>query len=206
MDRLELEQWFASVRERLESAYLSAEEPWRQSGFSGPVERWVACRQAIADCVNSSGTFLDIGCANGYLLESLVQWTTDRGVRIEPWGLDLSEKLVTLAKERLPDHTANLFVGNALTWQPPRTFDYVRTELCYVPKEYQRQYVLRLVDEFLAPGGRLLVAEYRSRKSTSTEPWVDGILEQAGFAVESCQSGFWQSMELTRVAVLPKPG
>ena len=206
MNYSKLDQWFASIQDTLESSYLAAEKPWQQSGFSGPGERWIACRQPIADCVNLSGAFLDIGCANGYLLECLIDWTADRGFKIEPWGLDLSEKLVALAKQRLPNDTANLFVGNAMKWRPARTFDYVRTELCYVPQEYQRKYVLRLLDEFLAPGGRLLVAEYRSRKSTSTEPWVDGILEQAGFAVESCQSGFWQSMELTRVAVLPKPG
>ena len=80
-------------------------EPRRQSGFSGPAEPWEACRRPIADCRDKS---------------------------IEPWGLDLSEKLVTLARRRLPSAADNLFPGNGLTWQPPRTFDYVRTELTRV--------------------------------------------------------------------------
>lgn len=69
MDKIQQKQWFSSLRKQLEEAYLQHDEPWKQSGFSGPEERWVACRKPIADCVEKSGSFLDIGCANGYLLE-----------------------------------------------------------------------------------------------------------------------------------------
>ena len=148
--------------------------------------------------------FLDIGCANGYLLECLIRWTADRGIQIEAWGLDLSEKLVALAKQRLPDYTENLFFGNAFTWKPPQKFDYVRTELCYVPERFQRQYIRQLIDEFLLPGGNLLVAEYRSRRDPSSPSWVDEILREMGFEVDHCESGFWERKELTRIAVITK--
>ena len=200
----QLEKWFLSVRDTLESAYLKCEHPWQQSGFSGPVERWAACRKPIADCVDGPGTFLDIGCANGYLLECLLAWTSERGIEIEPWALDLSKKLTALARQRLPDWAENLEVGNAYTWRPPQRFDYVRTELCYVPRELPWQYVERVVDEFLAPDGKLLVAEYRSRRDNTTKPWADEQLRRAGFAVMRTESGWWQGKELTRVAVVPK--
>lgn len=202
MNDTELQSWFESVRNTLETAYLAAVEPWRQSGFSGPAERWEACRRPIADCAGADGTFLDIGCANGYLLECLLRWTGERGVRIEPWGLDLSDKLVALARKRLPAFGENLLVGNGLFWRPPRRFDYVRTELCYVPDEYRQAYVTRLLKEVVAPGGRLLVAEYRSRRDDSSRPWVDEDLGNAGSRVETTRSGFWEGKELTRVAVV----
>ena len=75
----ELKNWFNNLCNVLENAYLSSEEPWKQSGFSGPEERWINLRKPIADCVNSTGSFLDIGCAIGYLLECLIKWTYERG-------------------------------------------------------------------------------------------------------------------------------
>ena len=71
-----------------------------------------------------------------------------------------------------------------------------------MPPELGRTYVRRLLEEVVAPGGRLLVAEYRGRKDTSAGPWVDELLQQAGFAVESWASGFWEGKELTRIAIV----
>jgi len=114
----ELRQWFADMKQELEYAYLMYDEPWKQSGFAGPEERWIKCRRPIAKCVDKSGSFLDIGCANGYLLECLMRWASEQGNTIVPYGLDISEKLVRLAKQRLPRYTSNLFVGNAWSWNP----------------------------------------------------------------------------------------
>jgi SAM-dependent methyltransferase len=202
MNSGELKRWFAEQQAIFEPAYLSYEEPWRQSGFSGPEERWVACRKPIAGCVTSDGTFLDIGCANGYLIECLLEWTRARGLTIEPWGLDVSAALVELARQRCPEWAADMIVGNAFRWRPPRRFDYVRTELCYVPDECRRDYVLRLLDEFIAPGGRLLVCEYRSRNAPPS-PWVEDDLRRMGLPIESSVSDVWEGQELTRVVVIP---
>jgi SAM-dependent methyltransferase len=107
MEEPKFQQWFEETGRTLDQAYLACSEPWRQSGFSGPAERWDACRRPIAECVTSPGSFLDIGCANGYLLECLLRWTAEHSVPIEPFGLDLSEKLVALARNRLPLYTSN---------------------------------------------------------------------------------------------------
>ena len=143
MDDTELSQWFDNVGNTLEQAYLKQEEPWKQSGMSGPAERWVSLRKPVADCVDRSGSFLDIGCANGYLLECVMKWVGENGLSIVPYGLDLSQRLVELAKERLPQR-----------------FDFVRTELVYVPAEYEKQYIGFIRDNHLTPGGKLLVANY----------------------------------------------
>ncbi len=194
--------WFRARAAALEAAYLQGEQPWQQSGFGlnhpRSYEDWEACRRPVADAVDTSGSFLDIGCANGFLLECLLRWTSRRGITLEPFGLDISGALVALARERLPAHAGHLFTGNALDWEPPRRFDYVRTEMVYVPDELRAAYVRRILDRFLAPGGRLLAAEY-----TSTGPCtVDDELRSLGLTVESTRSGYLEGVEKARIAVI----
>jgi 2-polyprenyl-3-methyl-5-hydroxy-6-metoxy-1,4-benzoquinol methylase len=113
MDPNDLQRWFENTLDVLETAYLSHVEPWRQSGMSGPEERWASLRKPVADCIDRDGAFLDIGCANGYLLECVLRWTAERGLRIDPYGLDISHRLVDLARQRLPQYAGNFFVNNA---------------------------------------------------------------------------------------------
>jgi SAM-dependent methyltransferase len=160
VNQKELSQWFINIKDTLEQAYINHDEPWRQSGMSGPEERWISLRKPVANCIDKSGSFLDIGCANGYLLECCLKWTSERGISIEPYGLDISEKLIGLAKNRLTGYADNFFVGNAMTWLPPKRFDFVRTELVYVPAEYEKRYVEFILENHLNQGGKLLVANY----------------------------------------------
>ena len=207
MDARSLSTWFEDLKVSLESAYLKAATPWGQSGFSGPMERWTRLRKPIADLVDRSGSFLDVGCANGFLLECLLRWTGERGLALVPYGLDLSERLVALARKRLPAFADHFFVGNAWDWEPPSRFDFVRTELCYVPEECQRPFLDRLLGEFLTAKGSLLVAEYRSsREANSDKPWVDKHLSCMGYPVVRSASGFEANgCEVTRVALLRWP-
>jgi SAM-dependent methyltransferase len=156
------DRWFASMTAIFEAAYLAGDDPRAQSGFSGDEARWEAARRPIAEAIDKDGTFLDIGCASGYLLESIVRWAPDR---IEPFGLELTPALAELARRRLPEWADRIFVGNALTWRPPRRFDYVRTELVYVPAERRRALVGHLLDAVVAPGGRLILCGYGSPRS-----------------------------------------
>ena len=204
MEQKELQAWFVSLKKELEEAYLQHDEPWKQSGFSGPEDRWVKCRKPIADCVEEPGSFLDIGCANGYLLECVLKWTAERGVAIIPFGLDLSAKLIELARQRLPKYRENLYVANAWEWDSPTRFDYVRTEVSYVPESLQRQYIQRIVETCLTDSGRVLVTEYRSRKDSISEPWIDRTLRDWGFTIVGQASGYWDGKELTRVVVITK--
>ncbi len=141
-------------------AYLVCENPRAQSGFAGDERAWERVRRPIAEMVDRDGSFLDIGCANGYLLESIVRWSKHR---VEPYGLDFAPKLVELARLRLPQWTDRLFLGEALSWEPPRRFDFVRTELCYVIPACERELVKRLLERIVAPGGSLLVCSYGAR-------------------------------------------
>jgi SAM-dependent methyltransferase len=202
----ELERWFAEMKAVLEPAYLSGEQPWQQSGVGlhspHAFANWQARRKVIADIVDRSGSFLDIGCANGFLLECVMQWVAKRGLSIVPFGLDLSAPLVARARERLPECSGNLFVGNAWDWEPPQRFDFVRTELVYVPDELQPDYLTRLLERFLLPSGCLLVAEYRARGATTPNLTIDETMRAFGFPVDTVATGIDGGVEQARVAVI----
>jgi SAM-dependent methyltransferase len=153
----------------LEDAYLQSDDPIRQSGFGGGPERWRAERSPILEAVTGDGDFLDIGCANGYLAECLVGWAAERGVRLTPQGIDIGPRLIAEAKGRLPAFADNFHVANGWDWQPGRRFRYVYTLSDCVPPEMLAEYVERLLDQLVEPGGRLIVGSYGSR-SRSTPP------------------------------------
>src|SRR2546430_10597301 len=67
--------WFAGMAEIFETAYLEGKNPRAQSGFGGDPARWETARRPIADVIDRAGSFLDVGCASGHLLESVVRWS-----------------------------------------------------------------------------------------------------------------------------------
>ena len=154
--------FYDGVRDSPEGPYLSADDLRGGSGFRGDAGRWERARRPIASAVDRDGTFLDVGCANGLLVESLVAWTGEDGRRIEPYGLDLIPSLAALARKRLPRWKSSISVGNVMHWEPPFRFDFVRTEPRYVPRDRRRELVERLLGLYLVPGGRLILCSYNS--------------------------------------------
>jgi hypothetical protein len=118
-------------------------------------------------------------------MESVAAWARADGHAVEPYGLDISEKLVDLARRRLPRWQDRIFLGNAFAWEPPIRFDFVRTEIVYVPPSLRRAYVERLLDRCLEPGGRLIVCSYGSSRpeGARAQALVDEI-EAWGIAVD----------------------
>ncbi len=173
----------------LEASYLAEDDPVRQSGFGGGPERWRAEREPILEAVDADGDFLDVGCANGYLLECLVAWASERGVTLVPYGLDYGARLVELARQRLPEFADNFFVGNAWDWDPPRQFRYVYSLYDCVPEHYLAEYVHRLFHRAVAPGGRLIVGAYGSRSEDIPPFDVERFLRSAGFVVAGTAHG-----------------
>jgi hypothetical protein len=105
----------------LERAYLVASDPLRQSGFGGGPHRWRAERKPILQAIDGDGDLLDIGCANGFLLESLRAWALERNIALIPYGVDQGAQLIAIARARLPGFANHFWVGNAWSWQPPIT-------------------------------------------------------------------------------------
>lgn len=112
-------EWFDRV-------YLATDDPRAQSGFRGSAARWEAARKLIAWPIDRPGTFLDVGCANGLLMESVVQWSVHP---VEPYGIDFAPGLVECAKRRLPEWAPRIVLADARTWTPPMRFDFVHVRL-----------------------------------------------------------------------------
>jgi SAM-dependent methyltransferase len=112
-------RWYAENSRLLETAYLSSADARGQSGLNGDAANWERRRKVIVEAIDRDGSFLDIGCANGSLMETIVVWATERGHDLEAYGLDISPKLAALARTRLPAWTDRIFVGNAIALTPP---------------------------------------------------------------------------------------
>jgi SAM-dependent methyltransferase len=167
----------------LEEFYLQSDDPIQQSGFGGGAERWREEREPILNAVQASGDFLDLSCANGYLLECLMAWAAPRNIQLIPYGVDLGPRLIALARRRLPGFADHFFVANAWDWQPPRQFQYVYTLHDNVPEAYLTRYVQRLYDKVIAPGGRLILGAYGSRSRQLQPKDVEACLKQMGFSI-----------------------
>ena len=174
----------------LEATYLRESDPIKQSGFSGGPERWRAERAPILDAIPTSGDLLDIGCANGHLLECLLEWGSERALAITPFGIDYSAGLIALARERLPHFSDHFWVANAWGWTAPRHFQYVYSVFDCVPHAALGAFAEQLMDNVVAPGGRLILGAYGSRSRREPPAPVDAMLTDLGYEVAgSTQAG-----------------
>lgn len=172
------EVWFAALHDAIEAHYLAEPgNPYRQSGRSSGALRWEETRRCIAEAVHRDGDFMDVGCANGLLLESLGAWCAEKGISIRPHGIDFVAALVELARARHPAHADSFEVANAFTWQPGRKYDFVRASLECVPAFDRAELVRRLFERAVAPAGRLVICHYPDRG----EPLVDVAAELSAF-------------------------
>lgn len=167
----------------LETAYLRGRTPQQGSGFSGDATQWRARREMIVDGIDRDGTFLDLGCANGLLMESVRAWAAERGFDIEPYGVDLAPGLVALARSRLPHLADRIEVGNAIDYRAAggRRFTYVHVLLDCVPARRRGDLVTHALAQLVQPDGRLLVSHYRGAGSTDLS--AADHLRALGFAV-----------------------
>lgn len=158
--------WHAAVLALIEPAYLAGGNPRAQSGYSGDEQRWKQARGLlVAALPRSGGTFLDVGCANGHLMRTLTDWASAAGVAIEPFGVEISERLAAAAREQQPQWADRIWCGNAFDWLPPRRFDVVRTGLDYVPEVFREDYLRHLMSHAVAPGGRLVIGVFNEERA-----------------------------------------
>jgi 2-polyprenyl-3-methyl-5-hydroxy-6-metoxy-1,4-benzoquinol methylase len=178
------EGFYRDDRWLLETSYLRAGTARGGSGFGGTAAAWRAHRGHLCQAIDRDGSLLDVGCANGHLLESMVAWCAERGVRLEPYGVDLSAGLVAEARRRLPRWADRFWVGNALDWAAPggRRFDYVHTLLDLVPEARLGQLLRHQLERLVAPGGRLLVSSYVPVEDRSRH--AEAVLARLGLLVD----------------------
>lgn len=133
--------------------------------YGAAFEDWCAQRSFIAGFVSKPGSLLDIGCANGLLLLSLLAWAEHELV---PYGIDADPGMVQAARELLPEFAAN-FVHlhhGRLAELPacglPGTYDYVYWNV-WDDIDFQEVWQWHYAEQAfaaVAPGGRLGLGFY----------------------------------------------
>jgi SAM-dependent methyltransferase len=153
--------WYEAMQGLVIPKYIAADNPRAQSGHSGDAEAWDRARSLVVEGLDRHGSFLDIGCANGHLMEMAQSWASRRGWAIEPYGVDLSPAMIELAMRRLPHWNDRFWVANIADWEPPRRFDFVHIQkLDYVPVTRRRELVTHLLARVCEPAGRLIVGPF----------------------------------------------
>jgi SAM-dependent methyltransferase len=183
--------FYADNQRTLEPAYLRGTTPQQGSGFGGDEREWRQARRHITEAITGDGTFLDVGCANGLLMESVAAWCAERGLAVEPYGVDISPALAGLARRRLPRWADRIWTGNAVDWRAPggMRFDYVHILLDCVPRARRADLVRHHLAHTVRPGtGRLLVSDYVADLVTG-HPTAAGTLESLGFRCAGQTSG-----------------
>lgn len=182
------DDYYQRTLQLLEESYLRANASGDVAGGSGSgggLRRWEKKRRVLAAGFDRDGKWLDVGCANGLLMETLTGWTGEAGVTIEPYGLDLSERLAEAARVRLPQWADRIWSGNVMAWEPPLRFDYVTAIADCVPRTVRGNLVERLVRRFVAPTGRLIFSIYMPRppEEPVESPPASAVLERMGYRV-----------------------
>ena len=160
--------------------YLRASTPQGGSGYEGTDEEWRAARACLAVALDGlaadlgraadSVSFLDVGCANGHLPVSFVIWGAERGVTVDPYGIDRAPELIDRARKLHPQWAEHFWTGNMLSWQHANgmTFDLVHVLLDGVPSDKFAEAIANCA-RLVTPGGRLLVSSYDMRPGLAAE-------------------------------------
>lgn len=174
----------------LEAQYLSSHDPMLQSGFDGGATRWKEERGPIVEAIDRDGTFMDVGCANGYLLESLSAWSTlEKRWHLVPYGIDINPGLVVEAMRRWSGVADHFWVANAWEFSPPKKFDFVYSTISCVPDSFLAPFVARLLDRYVKPGGRLIIGSYGSKAKRVLPLNIGEVLDDFGFPVAGTMQG-----------------
>lgn len=178
--RIDEEGWHSAMAALIIPHYLAAESPYAQAGHGGDAATWEATRGFIAEALDRSGSFLDAGCANGILMESVFRWGAAKGLTIEPHGVDIVPEFVERARQRLPQWAGRIHVGNIRHWRPPgERFDFVLIRPEYAPQQKRAAMAHHVLENVLKPDGRLLVlagTEEIGLKRAEREVTSDGIV------------------------------
>jgi len=169
------EEFFRELHDSIRDGYLAEPgSPYRMSGRSKGKERWEETRRCVCEAIDRDGDFLDVGCANGLLLETLREWSPHE---ITPHGVDFVAELIDHARARHSGFAANFHRANAWDWDPSRRYTFVRTSIECVPEADWPELIRRQA----AWAEPLIVCHYRN----ANEPAVDvtSLVESCGYEI-----------------------
>lgn len=155
------DEWYEINKVYFTKLYLAQDNPRAQSGHGGDEYHYAFSHLPIIEAIYKNGTFLDVGCANGHLMESVHKWASAIGFDLQVFGVDISEGLIELAKNRLPQWHERFFIGNSFFWKPEQKFDYIHVGgLGQVPEDDERMFFEHLMKNYVVDGGRIILGPY----------------------------------------------
>lgn len=136
-------------------------------------EEWKNNRFSITKAINKDGRILDIGCANGFLLRCLQEWSNHK---LEPYGIDIDQELIKEAKKLFPSQAKNFIVKELKDFLKnlaelskhgfPAKYDFIYWNVWDNRKfENQKEVdIFKTVLELISDGGRLILGFYNLEK------------------------------------------
>ena len=123
--------------------YLETRSLWPE------MKRW-------AKDIRNKDRVLDVGCGEGRLLQSLK-------VSVDYTGIDFSEKLIKIARERYGGKNRRFITGDITTndvWRSLKKFDkiFLVAVLHHLPTRKEQLFVLRKTREHLKPGEKIYLS------------------------------------------------
>jgi hypothetical protein len=192
--------WNERTRQLLEESYLRARTGPGDSGCGRDELGWERRRRPLVEAFDRGGAWLDVGCANGYLLETLPTWVARRGFRLDPFGLELIPSVADLARTRLPHLAERIYTGDVMAWEPPQRWSFVTVLTDAVPPGGLAGLVHRLLERFAEQGGRVIVSSYGSSKRGEPAEALPGRLVAAGFEVVGSAQALVSGIIVTQTA------
>lgn len=163
----------------------------RGSGFLGNYLEWEQARGLYLKLIEKPGKILDLGCANGFLLDFIIK---SKKFNLIPFGVDLNEDLIKIAKELFPKYSANFVTQDINDFKSEEKFDYI---LAYFPFFKKKDFLKRLYS-MLKNGGRIIIALY-DEKANEFDIFEENIKE-TGFL----PSGVIEEKNLTKLIWIDK--
>jgi SAM-dependent methyltransferase len=133
---------------------------------------WMQRRDFIAKAINKDGTILDVGCANGFLIRCLQEWSNHKLV---PYGIDTDKELIEQAKRLFPENKDNFAkisiedISKIDRFGLPKKFDIIYWNV-WDNWDFNNANELNSVKELskhVKTGGRLIMGFYNKEKSNN---------------------------------------
>lgn len=131
---------------------------------------WETHRKFISQAINKGGIILDIGCANGFLLKCLQNWSV---YKLIPYGIDRDEKRIEQAKDLFPLYSDNFMVARVpnftslLEYKFPAQFDFIYWNVWDL-WNFESQSDIKFLEillKMVSNKGRLILGFYESDKN-----------------------------------------
>ncbi len=170
-------------------ATKGAKELLKGSHMETSFKDWEEGRKSIASAIDRDGTVLDVGCANGFLLRCLQEWSDQE---LTPYGIDVNEDSLKDARALFPDQAEDRFPladDEAAAKKFPKAFDFIFWNVwdnADFDQQSTSQILSQCVKKSVEGGGRLILGFYHPDPQENQRKMQQ--LREKGFELHEMES------------------